>query len=86
MPPKLYELKVYKGRREVDTPSRLLETLDLADPIGVKDLLRRHLLAAAERDGAPRRDTHLYHLDIHEVHDGRPDRRVLFTFSVPVEV
>jgi hypothetical protein len=85
MPPKLYELKVFKGTNRVRGAAQLLESLDLADPVATKDLLRRHLLAVAERDGASRRNAHLYHLDVHEFRDGRPENKVLFTFSVPVE-
>lgn len=86
MPPKLYEMKVYKGRNQVREAGRLLESLDLTDPDAVRDLLRRHLIAVALRDGARRADAHMYHLDIHEVRNERPENAVLFTFSVPVEM
>lgn len=86
MPPKLYELKVFKGRNKVATANRLLESLDLTNPEVVKDLLRRHLLAVAERDGATRREAHLYHLDIHELRDNRAERDALFTFALPLEL
>lgn len=71
MPSKLYELKPYKGQ--------------LADAEATNDLLRRHLIAVAIRDGAHRRDAHLYHLAVHETHNGRPERQPLTTFSVPVD-
>lgn len=88
MSSKLYELKVFKGTRPVQTPNRLTEVLDFAhpEPEVVKDLLRRHLIAVALRDGGRRQDAHLYHLDIHEVRNERPERDVLHTFALPVEV
>lgn len=85
MPPKLYELRVFKGTNRVRGAAQLLESLDLTDPAATKDLLSRHLIAVAERDGEHRSRAHLYHLDVHEVRDNRPENRVLFTFSVPVE-
>lgn len=88
--PKLYELRVFRGEREVRTANRLREVLDLndRDPETVqrtRDLLRRHLHAAAQRAGAPRRDAHLYHFEVHEVRGEHVDNRALFQFSVPVE-
>jgi len=85
MTSKLYELRAYKGSEQVRDTHRLVEALDLGDAAGTKDLLVRHLLAVAERDGSPRDRVHLYHLDVHETRDGRPERQVLFTFAVPVE-
>ncbi|MFI2663311.1 hypothetical protein [Micromonospora carbonacea] len=84
--PKLYELRVFKGQQPVRVANRLLVTLDLADPASVNDLLRRHLLAIAERDGATRRDAHLYHVNVHEVRNERAERDASFQFSTPVEV
>lgn len=86
MPSKLYELRAYKGQREVQTPNRLLVALDLTDPDATNDLLRRHLIAVAVRDGANRSDAHMYHLTVHETRDGRPERSALATFALPVEV
>jgi hypothetical protein len=84
MPSKFYELRVFKGDRPVRTADRLLEPLDLADPDGTKDLLKRHLYAAAERDGKSRRDAHLYHFEVHAVRGEHVDRNPMFKFSVPV--
>ncbi len=82
--PKLYELRVFRGRREVDTPNRLRDVLDLDDAEGTKALLKGHLLAAAERAGVGRSQAHLFHLDVHEVRGDRAENRALFQFSVPV--
>lgn len=84
--PRLYELRVFEGTRPVRTANRLLESLDLTDPVGVRDLLRRHLLAVAERETGDRRRAHRYHLDVHEMRGDRADRDWSFQFSVPVEV
>ncbi|MET8278312.1 hypothetical protein [Micromonospora sp. NPDC005174] len=84
MPSKFYELRVFKGDRPVRTAQRLLEPLDLADPDGTKDLLTRHLYAAAERDGRSRREAHLYHFDVHEVRGEHVQREWMFQFSIPV--
>lgn len=86
MPSKLYELRVFRGRREVDTPNKLRDVLDLSDAEAerTKALLTGHLLAAAERAGVGRHQAHLFHLDVHEVHGDRAENRALFQFSVPV--
>ena len=80
---KSYELRVFKGRREVDPPNKLRDVLDLDDAKGM-NALTGHLLAAAERAGVGRAQAHLLHLDVHEVHGGRADNKPLFQFSVPV--
>lgn len=85
MPPKLYELRVFKGDRQVRTANRLAVVLDFSDPERVNDQLRRHVHAVAERDGAQRRDAHLYHVDVHETRDGRAENRALHTYALPVE-
>lgn len=85
MPSKLYELRVFRGEHQVRNADRLLETLDLDSPNATNNLLRRHLLAAAERERMHRRDAHLLHLRAHEVRAGRAERDVAFQFSVPVE-
>lgn len=85
MSPKPYELRVFRGEHEVRNANRLLETLDLDSAHVTNDLLRRHLLAAAERERMHRRDAHLLHLRAHEVRGGRADRDVAFQFSLPVE-
>jgi len=82
--PKLYELRVFKGRREVDAPNKLRDVLDLDDAHGTKRLLTGHLLAAAEWAGVGRSQAHLFHLDVHEVRGERAENRALFQFSVPV--
>ncbi|WP_431728545.1 hypothetical protein [Verrucosispora sp. TAA-831] len=82
---KLYELRAFNGTRQVRIAGRLLVALDLDNPESVNDLLRRHLLAIAERDGARRRDAHLYHVDVHEVRGDRASRDVFFQFGLPVE-
>jgi hypothetical protein len=83
--PKWFELRAYRGARPVRTAGKILDALDLDNPEGTKDLLTRHLLAVAERDGARRRDAHLYHLDVHEIHGERVARDPFFQFSIPVE-
>ncbi|WP_433460668.1 hypothetical protein [Micromonospora sp. CA-248212] len=82
--PKTYELRVFQGRREVDTPNRLRDVLDLDDARGTNVRLTGHLLAAAERAGHGRDRAHLFHLDVHEVRGERAEGRALFQFSVPV--
>lgn len=84
MSSKSYELRVFKGRREVDPPNKLRDVLDLDDAERTKALLTGHLLAAAERAGAGRNQAHLFHLDVHEVRGDRAESRPLFAFSVPV--
>lgn len=87
MPPKLYELKVFKGTTKVRGADSLLEWLDLSDSAAkeTKDLLTRHLLAVAERDGEHRSRAHLYHLDVHEFRGGRAENRLAFRFSIPMD-
>lgn len=84
MPSKLYELRVYKGTQQVRTANRITCALNLDDPDAVNDLLSRHLYAAAERDGANRREAHLYHLDIYEMRGEHVDNRAAFQFALPV--
>lgn len=83
---KFYELRPFKGRQPILVAGRLLVALDLDDVAGVNDLLRRHLLAVAERDDATRNDAHLYHLNVHKIRGDRVDQDPFFQFSVPVEV
>lgn len=83
--PKLYELRAFRGDRPVRTTGRLLVTLDLDDPASVNDLLTRHLIAVAERDGTNRRKAHLYHVDLHQIRGEHVDREPFFQFSAPVE-
>jgi len=86
MPSKLYILRIQNGTRAV-TPETALEALDFDRPDAVKDLLRRHLLAAAERDGKSRSEAHLYYLAVHERHrDGRPVNTAMAYFVLPVEL
>ena len=85
MPSKLYELHPFQGERRVRSIDRLLVSLDLSDADATDDLLRRHLIAVALREGVRRTEAHMFHLEIHEVRNGRPEHTVLFTFSVPVE-
>lgn len=85
MSPKLYELRPFRGERPVRTLDRLLVSLDLTDADGTDDLLRRHLIAVALREGVRRGEAHMFHLDIHEVRNSRPEHTVLFVYSVPVE-
>ena len=66
MPAKWYQLKVYKQRREVRDASDLRESLDWADVEATRYALKQHILAACERNGDPRREAHLYHLEIRE--------------------
>ncbi len=63
-----YELRIYRERREVQAANRITEVLDL-DPQHVPtalDVLDRHLIAAAARDGHPD-EPHLYHLEVRPV-------------------
>jgi hypothetical protein len=85
MPSKLYELRVFKGQREVSVASRLRTPLDQSYPDLLNDLLRRHLFAVAERQGMRRDQAHLFHLDVHELRGDRADNNVLFAFALPVE-
>lgn len=82
-----YELRVFKRDRELQRGAEAIRVpLDLADGEGTRDLLERHLIAAAERDGARRNEVHLYHFEVREVYrDGRVERQPSFKFSLPVE-
>jgi hypothetical protein len=84
---KTYELRVFKRDRELRQGAEAIRVpLDLGDPSGTADLLERHLIAAAERDGARRSEAHLYHFEVHEVYGGEHvERKVAFKFSLPVE-
>lgn len=82
-----YELRVFKRDRELRHGAEAIRVpLNLADGEATRDLLERHLIAAAERDGSRRNEAHLYHLEVREVYrDGRVERAQLFKFSMPVE-
>jgi len=79
-----FQAKVYQDRREVHA-SDLLIDLDLNDVEEVRDLLGRHLQAAAERDGTSRSRAHLYHLEARRMESGRAAYEVAFRFALPVE-
>lgn len=82
-----YELRVFKRDRELRQGAEAIRVpLDLSDGETTRDLLERHLVAAAERDGARRNEAHLYHFEVREVYrDGRVERQPLFKFSLPVQ-
>lgn len=84
---KTYELRLFKHDREIRQGADAIHVaLDLSDADSTRDLLERHLVAAAERDRAHRRAVHLYHFEVREVYgDGRVERQPLFKFSMPVE-
>ncbi len=84
MPRQQYQMKVYRDRREVHA-SDLLVGLDLGDVEETRDLLRRHLIAAAERDDGSRQRAHLYHAEGRRVDGGRVAYEVSFRFALPVE-
>jgi hypothetical protein len=83
----MYELRVFKQDRELRRGAEAIRVpLDLLDGEETRDLLERHLVAAAERDGARRKEAHLYHFEVREVYrDGRTEREPSFKFSIPVE-
>lgn len=80
-----FELRVFKHDREIRHGAEAIRVvLDLNDAAGTRDLLERHLIAAAERDRAPRAEAHLYHFEVREVFGDRAERRPLFKFSLPI--
>ncbi|MCW6003830.1 hypothetical protein K1W54_04435 [Micromonospora sp. CPCC 205371] len=83
---KTYELRVFKRDREITRGAEAIRVpLDLSNAETTRDLLERHLIAAAERDGAHRREAHLYHFEAHEVYSGEHvERRTAFKFSLPI--
>lgn len=82
-----YELRVFKRDRELRQGAEAIRVpLEPRDGEATRDLLERHLIAAAERDGARRNEAHLYHFEVREVYsDGRVERTPAFKFSMPVE-
>lgn len=84
MPPKIYEIKVFKKDREVREINPFLTGLDLLDAEATADLLNRHLLGATLRSGARRDEEHEFHLEVRDInHEGKGAGRLLFRWVLP---
>lgn len=86
MPPKIYEIKVFRDGRELRDSdiNPFLTGLDLTDAEVTADLLNRHLHGAARRSGARQDEIHLFHMEIRDVnHEGRGMGRPLFRWVLP---
>lgn len=86
MPSKWYEMRVFKGQREVGIAPRVRDALNADLPDLLNDLLARHLFAAVERQGAHVREAHLFHMTVHEVRGDKAENTVSFTFALPKDV
>lgn len=87
MPPRLfYELRIFRGDREIKRGPRPREALDWEAVEETRRLLARHLLGAVERDGSERAHAHMYHLDIHAVKpNGEAEWKAHSQFALPYE-
>lgn len=90
---KLYELRIFRSESADDVQSvpvpvsTFLAVLDLANQEQLAVLLERHLLAAADRVGARRREVHLFSLDVREVNERCAGvNKPLFRWTLPVGV
>lgn len=83
MPPKRFELRVIRQGREV-RDAVYVAVLDLDDVEGTRDLLERHILAAAERAGE-RHQAYLFTLDVRATdREGRGHGEPIFRVALPV--
>lgn len=88
MPPKIYEIKVFRNERETREINPFLASIDLSNSDGSAETtagtLNRHLLGAALRSGASRNQVHQFHLEVRDIdRDGKGAGRVLFRWVVP---
>lgn len=80
-----YELRAWRGSKEVGGANPIIASLDLNQPAIYHGLLVRHLLAFVARDGAKVTEAHLYHLDVRAASGGRASGNVLFRVALPVD-
>jgi hypothetical protein len=85
MPLALREVRVLKQGREVNGIPPYLVSLDLDDHITTRDVLTRHIYAVADRARVDRRQSHLFTLDVYDVHQGKGFGRPLYRWALPVE-
>lgn len=87
MPPRMYQLTIRRGTQELSGLEPFLAAVDFHDEIErVRDVLNRHIYAAAERVSMPRTEAHLLVLEAREVtREGRPEGDVVFRWALPVE-
>ncbi|WP_328344744.1 hypothetical protein [Micromonospora sp. NBC_00421] len=84
MASKIYEITVYKDRREVRDMQPFLTSVDLEDGDTTADTLNRHLLGAVLRANAHRSDVHRFHLEARDVdRDGKGRGSVLWRWAMP---
>jgi hypothetical protein len=85
MPPAVYELWFWRGDVKVDRQT-IAAVLDLHDPDGTADLLNRHLLAAAIRDGGDRLSAHEWLVEVWTLGDRNKEMWLRWAFPVDPEV
>ncbi|GAA1680883.1 hypothetical protein GCM10009765_32570 [Fodinicola feengrottensis] len=79
-------IRTKPGSSWPDEIDKFVNMLDVADRDQLAELLERHLLAAADRAGAPRRDAHLYSLEIRDVDSqGSAYGKPLFQWALPMD-
>lgn len=84
MPPKIYELTVYRDGRPVRGVNPFLTSVNFDQADTAAAQLNGHLTGAARRDNAGRDDWHHYHLEGRETNrDGKPAGQVLFRWALP---
>jgi hypothetical protein len=86
MPPKLYEVKVFRQERQVQGVNPFLVGLDLAPDAAERTaaMLDRHLRGAARRDKADQQHEHLYHLEVRDIDQyGKGAGQVAFRWALP---
>ena len=83
---KYYELRAFRGTREVREAAPYVTTLDLDEKFGLATLLNRHLIAVCERAGARTSDAHMFHLEVREMDDRmRPLDNSVFRWALPID-
>lgn len=81
---KIYEIRVLKDGREVRDMPAFLDSIDLDDGDRTRDTLNRHVLGAALRAGAHRREIHRFHLEFRAIDgDGKGRGPVMFRHVPP---
>lgn len=84
MASKIYEIQVFKDRREVRDMQTFLSNVDLEDGAATADSLNRHLVGAVLRANAHRSDAHRFHLEFRDIDaDGKGRGPVLFRWAMP---
>jgi len=86
MPLKLYELRVVRVDRGAADEQRFHAALDLSDPLVASETLHRHLFGAVARAGAPRREAHLFTVEVRQVdRDGAAYGEPVLRWALPVD-